>query len=181
MLLMHWDYAVDYFQSQPVRIEYSDSAGKLRTYTPDLWVKFHEQLAPGRKPILFEVKYRADLIAQASELKPKFRAARAYAKEQGGQFKVVTETEIRSPYLENVKFLWRYRDSRYHIEHQVKLTQTLEEMAVAPVSILLEATYRSETLRGEALWTLWCLVARQEIVFDMTQPVSMDTCVWLNR
>ena len=104
LLLVHWDHEVEWYQSQPVKIEYTDSQGKRRSYTPDLLVSYRtinnpDQPPKTRKPLLCEVKYREDFAKQWKVLKPKFRAARVYAKANGYEFRVVTEREIRTDYL----------------------------------------------------------------------------------
>jgi hypothetical protein len=181
MLLMFWSRLVDSFQSQPVCIEYRDSLGKRRNYTPDLLVTFHPQEQRQPKPLLIEVKYRKDLIANLAELKPKFRAARRFARERGWTFKIMTEVEIRTPYLDNVRFLWRYRDSHWTTTHYDRLRQTLREMEEAEVNTLLAAAYTSQSLRDEALWTLWAMVAIKVVKCDLTAPLTMNTRVWLDE
>jgi len=80
-----------------------------------------ESILP-RKNQLCEVKYRKDLALQWPKLKPKIRAARKYAKNEGWEFKIFTEKEIRTPYLENIRFLWSYRFSDFD-EHHYEVKQ----------------------------------------------------------
>lgn len=183
LLLAHWDYEVDWYQSQPVKIEFFDSEGKARTYTPDLLISYRTIKLRGkppktRKPLLCEVKYREDLIAQRPILKPKFRAARAYAKANGYEFRVLTELEIRTEYLKNVQFLWSYRFAYFHLHHYEMINFVLREMEETDPATLLMACYSSETLRGEALWTLWCMIARRWIQCDLHMPLTMQTRIW---
>ncbi|MCA3040714.1 MAG: TnsA endonuclease C-terminal domain-containing protein, partial [Rhodocyclaceae bacterium] len=123
--------------------------------------------------------YRADLIKDLAELKPKFRAARRYAKEKGWTFKIYTEREIRTPYLTNVQFLWRYRDTNCDPGHYRRLKLTLQEMEEAEVDTLLLAAYSSQAMRDEALWTLWSMVRARHIQCDLSVPLTMTTPVWL--
>ena len=85
MLLMEFDPDILSYEEQPVRIEYFSVDGQTRHYTPDILVTYRQtstsiMLKP---PLLVEIKYRRDLFERWQELKPKFRAARRYAKEQG--------------------------------------------------------------------------------------------------
>ena len=183
LLLVHWDQEVEWYQSQPVKIEYSDSQGNSRSYTPDLLVSYRAlkhsgQPATTRKPLLCEVKYRKDFAEQWSLLKPKFRAARAYAKSNGYEFRVMTEREIRTEYLKSIQFLWSYRFATFHQHHYEKLKAVLCEMEETDPSTLLNACYTSKTLRGEALWTLWCMIARGWIKCDLHKPLTMKTRIW---
>ncbi|OAI08125.1 MULTISPECIES: heteromeric transposase endonuclease subunit TnsA [Methylomonas] len=184
LLLVHWDCEVDWYQSQPVKIEYLDDQGKQRSYTPDLLVTYRSdydqsiQQQNPRRPLLCEVKYRGDLIKQKDQLKPKFKAARAYAKSQGYEFRVLTEREIRTDYLKNIQFLWSYRYADFHEHHYKKLKMVLDELGETTVSRLLEVSYSSKELKGEALWTLWCMISRLWVKCDLTIPLSMQSTIW---
>jgi hypothetical protein len=56
--------------------------------------------------------------------RPKFRAAQRYARQQGWRFRLVTERHMRTPYLENAKFLRPYRTLPMHEHHQRQLCST---------------------------------------------------------
>jgi TnsA-like endonuclease N terminal len=111
MKLVEFDPCVSHYVEQPVRIEFTDATGSPRTYTPDILVSYHPNQDPAQntKPLLVEIKYRKDLFKNWADLKPRFRAARRYAREQGWEFRIITEVEIRTPYLKNVLFLLGYR------------------------------------------------------------------------
>lgn len=183
LLLAHWDNEVEWYQSQPVRIDYVDALGNARNYTPDLLVSYKTIQHPGqststRKPLLCEVKYRKDFAENWKELKPKFRAALAYAKANSYEFRVFTEREIRTDYLKNIQFLWRYRIAPFHPDHHEKLMAVMSEMGESDPGALLDACYTTKILRGEALWTLWCMIARGELKCDLHNPLSMKTQIW---
>jgi len=92
------------FEAQPVTLRWHD-AERERRYTPDVLVYFKAQHGIEPTPLLREVKYRSDLREQWLDLKPTFRAAVRFARAQGWRFKLVTEAEIRTPYLENARFV----------------------------------------------------------------------------
>lgn len=184
LLLVHWDNEVEWYQSQPVRIDYFDSKNISRNYTPDLLISYRKKNSKevaDRKPLLSEVKYRADLAKDWKILKPKFKAARAYSKAKGYEFRIFTEKEIRTPYLKNIQFLWSYRFAHFHSHHYTKLYTTLEELGETDITTLLECCYRSQMRRDEALWTLWCMVASNWVKCDLTIPLKMNTRIWANH
>lgn len=178
LLLVHWDHEVDWYQSQPVKIKFKAPNGDSKTYTPDLLVSYRDNTE--RKPLLCEVKYREDLAFQWKELKPRFRAARQHAKEQGWEFAIFTEREIRTQYLQNIQFLWSYRFACFHDHHYDRLRLVMAELEECDPATLLEASYSSKTLRGEAMWTLWCMVARQWVKCDLNVPLTMKTRIWVD-
>jgi len=184
LLRTHWDYEVRWYQSQPLKLQYLDNKEVKRTYTPDLLIVYahnhdddEESILP-RKNQLCEVKYRKDLALQWPKLKPKIRAARKYAKNEGWEFKIFTEKEIRTPYLENIRFLWSYRFSDFDEHHYDKLMMGLDAGETTPYD-LLQKTYNSKILRGEAMWTLWCMIARLWVSCDLTQPFNMKSRIWV--
>jgi len=180
LLLVHYDYGVDWYQSQPLTIIYKDAQnGKKHKYTPDLLVMYRtDGRYKGRKPLLCEVKYREDFADQWKQLKPKIRAARVYARERNWEFKILTETEIRTPYLDNVKFLMNYRYSRFEEHHYDRLVKLLEDFGETTPRLLIQAAYTSENNQGEALWCLWVMVARGWIKCDLNRPLSMNAPIW---
>ncbi len=180
LLLVHFDYGVDSYETQPVTIEYLDpKSGKRRTYTPDLLVTYlTDHHGQPLKPRLYEVKYREDLAQHWKTLKPKFKAARAYAKEHGWVFQIMTDKEIRTPYLDNVKFLLRYRDTEPDESHTARLIKALDQLQETDPQTLIRAASPSEIEQGEALWALWAMVARGWIHCDLRSPLTMATRIW---
>jgi hypothetical protein len=106
MILNEFDDAVEKFEEQPVRVPYKVKKRNRRPYVPDLLVTYRS--APGarhKRPALYEVKTTGDLAKNKEKYRPKFAAARAFAKERGWDFRLATETLIRRQRLKNLKFL----------------------------------------------------------------------------
>lgn len=96
------------FTAQPLKIEFRGKSRAVEGYTPDGLIYFIEGSNP-RKPLLFEIKHREDFRKDWRKLMPKFKAAKKYCASVGWDFMVLTEKEIRTPYLTNVKFLWPFK------------------------------------------------------------------------
>src|SRR5260370_12304593 len=75
-------------EEQPLTIEYPDTDGKQRRYTPDLLVFYQRDIAltSDWRPLLAEVTYRSDLFKHWIQLKPKIRAAKVYSKKHNCDF-----------------------------------------------------------------------------------------------
>lgn len=176
-LLLDFDPAVARYEEQPVRIEYVDATGRRRTYIPDVLVYYHD--APGAssdtQPLLCEVKYRQDLFANLKEYKPKIRAGRTHARRRGWRFKIVTEREIRTPYLDNARFLRPYRRLEAGENDTRPLLDTLREMGEANPKEVLLAVQRDRIKRAELLPILWNLLADGHITADLSRPLTMST------
>lgn len=176
LVLLDFDPAVERYEEQPVRIEYRDARGRRRTYTPDVLVYFRQDAAaPGAllTPLLYEVKYREDLSENWREIKPKVRAARAYARGRGWRFRIITEREIRTPYLQSVKFLRQYRRLQPNDAERRLLLDRLREVGESDPESLLLTISPEPVRRAELLPTLWHLVAAGDIYADLDEPLTM--------
>jgi hypothetical protein len=183
LLLLDFDPDVEFFEEQPVKIVYHDAKGRRRTYTPDVLVRYHTDLLPARytKPLLGEVKYRDDLRQHWAEYRSKFRAAQRYARQQDWRFHLVTERQVRTPYLDNVKFLRLYRTLPVNDSYRTQLLSTLATLgATDPVS-LLTAVFQDRWQQAQLLPMLWQLVATRQISTDLNQPLTMQSCLWLQK
>lgn len=125
--LLAFDLNVERYETQPVRLYYDAENGGRLPYTPDALITYRRDIPSARDlpHLLVEVKYREEYRERYRELKRRFRAARQYARENGYRFCVLTEREIRTPYLENARFLgvlWKLV-SEFRI--QVDLTEKI--------------------------------------------------------
>lgn len=177
LLLLDFDPKVARYEEQPVRIEYADATGHRCTYTPDVLVYYHDGPAASAdtRPLLCEVKYRDDLFAKWKEYKPKFRAGRAHAREQGWRFQIVTEREVRTPYLDNAKFLRPYRSIEADENDMRLLLDTLRGMGEANPESVIAVIHQDRMRRAELLTVLWRLLADGQITADLSQPLTMLT------
>ena len=179
-LLLDFDPAVAYFEEQPVTITYQDPVGVNRRYTPDVLVHYIPTLRGQRdhRSVRYEIKYRDDLRTHWHEYRAKFKAARRYARSQGWVFRLITEREIRTPYLQNAKFLRQYRERRFDSgdRHQMlAILASRGEMEPEPLLALLSPD-RWE--RARLLPVLWHLIAIGEVGADLTVPLTMSSRIW---
>ncbi len=128
--------------------------------------------------MLCEVKYRADFWADWPAAKPRYRAARCYARESGMVFSILTEVEIRGPYLDNITFLRGYVDRPRDEGREEKLVHTLAALGEATPHALLLASYQSEENRMRALGPLWRLIAARRIEADLSITLTMQSAIW---
>lgn len=173
-LLLEFDRRVESFEEQPVTIPYHNPEGRLRRYIPDVLVRYRPEPTgqPGGPPTLCEVKYRGDLREHGAEYRPKFTAARHYARDRGWRFRVVTEREIRTPRLGNIRFLLRYRPMRVDDTDRDALLTALRAHGTATPDALLALACLNPLRHAEALATLWHLVATGQIGVDLDRLLT---------
>lgn len=174
--LLEFDINVDSYVEQPVTIQYNAN-GVMKKYTPDFLVKY---IDPLEAPILVEIKYREDIRNNWSTLKPKFKAAKEYAKQKGWQFKIYTENEIRGIYLDNAKFLLQFRKNP-KLPHEdfreiiLRILSSIKE--TTPDEVLLIA-FNDKYRQAELLPTLWFMVGSGLIGCNLFHKLTMKSCIW---
>ena len=156
--------------AQPVTIEFSVHA-RPRRYTPDFLVRWSEG-----DPELIEVKYQADLRTHGKRLRAGFIAARAWAREHGATFRVVTERSIRTPRLLNAKRLLPLRGATLNPEIALQACAVFLSHREPTLGELLAALSGD---RAAALGTLWRMIARGTLSVDPDVPIDFSSPIRL--
>lgn len=170
--LLQCSSEVERFHPQPVALSYVGGNGRKKRYVPDTLVYYRD----GQSPCLFEVKHVAELLKDRAEYRLRFRAARAYAREQGWRFSTVTERAIRGVVLDNITFLRQFLDPDREFDpaHLEFLRQNL----TAPTTPRTLLASLPLTRKGVLLPALWHLVATGEIQTDLGERLTMDSMIW---
>ena len=179
-LILEFDLNVRSYQEQPLRIEYVDSKGKIRSYIPDVLVKFRDDIEPAidMQPWLCEIKYKDDLERNHHKYKEKFEAARTYSEKQGWEFRIVDERDIRTTHLENVKFFMGYRNIQMNNDGTMLLDMLHQLRETDPASILAAMT-DNKWRRAEIMTQLWHLISVRMIGADLNIPFNMKSRIWV--
>jgi hypothetical protein len=180
MELVRFDLNIRRFTPQPLVIEYLDTLGKHRKYTPDGFIEYRRDILPAKDMphVLCEIKYRADFREKWKELLPKFRAAKHYCSNQGWEFRIYSESEIRTPYLKNVRFLWPFRNDLRDPEVADMFLLHLSELRESDPQALLYSLFRNRWKQAATLPDLWHLIATCQIGCDLTKPLTMKSRIW---
>ncbi|MCS4509969.1 TnsA endonuclease N-terminal domain-containing protein [Xylophilus ampelinus] len=182
MLLMDFDLAVDVYTPQPLTIRYQDRDGDWHRYTPDGLVEWRKDLKPhDPRPLLVEIKYREAFQGEWRVWRERMRAARRYAEERGWQFLVITERDIRNPFLDNVRFLLPYRRRPGPVQTDQWVLDKLTELIESTPQELIESLYQDKWNRAALIPVVWCLLAERRIGCDLTQPLTMQSTLWTLR
>ena len=171
------------FTWNPIELEYTDSWGKRRTYTPDALVEFR---VGSDMPafLLFELKYRAELRSSIDELRDRYYAAREYVSQFGGwSFQVRTEASVCKVLVSNTVFLSRYRSiplEDQDPDHPRLLLDELRARGRATPELLLTVCYGNFEDKARALPYLWAMIAQRIVMCDLRSPLNMQSLLWLN-
>lgn len=173
LTLLEFDPNVISFEVQPVMIEWNDDRGKRRTYTPDTLVHYIDHTI---KPTIFEVKPRNILKRKWADLRPKFKAAVHYAKQHELRFRIITDKEIRTTYLDNARFLLSFVRRGTQVEaHTDMLVDSLRAQGGSTPAQLISSIFKDQWRQAELLPTLWYLIGTRQIEIDLDQPLNMNT------
>lgn len=165
---------VSALQVQPFTLEY-EVEGQRRRYTPDVAVIWgHDAQA---RTVVYEVKPAEELRAGWARYRPRFVAATRYCRERGWRFKVVNERHIRTPRLENFRFLRRYLRLQPDLGVRLHLLSTLRTVGPTTIRGLLTAGYWSAENQARALPYLWKLIADFEVRVSLDEPLTMVTAI----
>lgn len=174
-LIFDFDKNVLSIQDQPIRIEYVETKeGKadIRSYTPDIYI----ERPAGYPNIIGEVKYYQDLRTDWERLKPKFKQAIKYARQQKDYTIFVLFTDrcpriANKDYIRNVHFLDDYND--YNSE-DYQIIKDLHEENIT-IKELLEMYSDDKIEQAQLVPSIWGLVKQQIIEVDLTQWLTMKT------
>jgi len=176
LILLDFDPMVQSFEVQPVTIHWTDPTRNNRSYTLDCLVHFEDE---HQKAILFEVKYRNEFWREWPQMRPKYRAAVHYGNLVQRRFRIVTEKEVRTQYLENARFLTpfvrREPESPALIERLIKVITELQQSTPNDLLATLSHDRMEQALFMPALWFL---IGTFKIGVDLWQPLNMKSKIW---
>jgi hypothetical protein len=111
-------------------------------------------------------------------LKPKFQAARRYAIERAWDFTIITDREIRTPYLKNITLLLECRKHPMDKASTKQLLEALTCFGETNPDALLRSISQDSLTRATMIPTLWQLVADYRIGTDLEEPLTMNCRIW---
>lgn len=152
--------------------------GVRRRYVPDVLV---EWLMPcgGHRTAVYEVKPSEELRANWGSYKPLFKQALRHCLSKGWSFKILSERDIRTPYLSNANFLRRYKVLKPQVLVGKQLIYTLKALGPTTPQALLAASYLYQETRLKALPELWRLISIGDIGVLLDEPLTMRSTIWL--
>jgi hypothetical protein len=176
LALLGFSPEVERFEVQPTKVEWRDANGKPCSYTPDVLIEFRPDLA--RPPWLCEVKYRADLAKDWGKLHPKFLRAIRHARQRRWRFRLITEKEIRTTYLANVRFLAPFKSRMISAADVDRVLAQLRSLGRTTPGDLMASLSSDAARQAEWLPALWHLMAYHRVCADLERGLAMDSEIW---
>ena len=190
-VLLRFNPLVASFETQPVTVEWRDGEGKIRRYTPDALAHYRKDLKESvdLATVLCEIK--PDLTEQSEsprrrkpprteneeENKLKWAAAERYAARQGWAFKVFRESEIRTPYLDNARFLLRYLERTGDSKHEPELLAWIAERESRTLDEWASFRGGSTQIRADIFPACYRLIAQRRVEVDLSIPLTLGSII----
>lgn len=178
-ICLDFDPAVKTILEQPFSIFYPADAGELR-YTPDMLAEYCLR-GGDSSVVVYEVKHLEDLREEWQKYRRRFSEAVRYCRQRGWRFKIVTERHIRTPYLQNAKFLRKYRAREEQALFKDQLLYSLKALGTTTPQALLAFSYLHDEKRMAALTELWRMVAKREVNVDLDELLTMHSPIWIGE
>jgi hypothetical protein len=191
-LFLRFNRLVASFEDQPVTLEWRDAKGKIRDYTPDVLVKYRTDLpeAADMIPVLCEVKpdlvegsksarrYKPPRKEDEEENKLKWAAAERYASNHGWGFKVYRENEIRTPYLDNARFLLRHMErGRPDPDLERRLLAALKSSGTLSLGDWAGTASSTIMERAQVLPACYWLIGTSQVDADLSTLLRLDSII----
>lgn len=190
-VLLRFNPFVASFEAQGETVEWRDSEQKIRRYTPDVLVRYRADLAESANwpPVLCEVKPDLNDKSESprrrkpprkeneEENKMKWAAAERYAAQKGWGFKVVRESEIRTPYLDNARFLLRALERTADSKHEPALLAWIVERSSSVLGEWASILGTTLEARAEVLPACYRLIALRKVEVDLSVPLTLQSVV----
>ncbi len=191
--LLRFDHKIERFEEQPITIEWKAENGDYRKYTPDALITYKQKKGSQDqpRPLLCEVKpdeqdknnkftrrHTPPRKEDEKENELKWKAAHLYASRHGWLFKVFRESDIRTPYLENARFLLRYLEHEPPSQFRERLLKSLEDRTLTLKEWVSEiAPTKEEQARifPECYW----LIATRTVHVDLNSPLTLHSPISL--
>jgi TnsA endonuclease N terminal/TnsA endonuclease C terminal len=179
MLLLQFDAMVDVYTPQPLTMSYRGNDGQMHRYTPDGLIEWRtDRPLYDSRPVLVEIKYREAFQGDWRRWRVLARAAQEYASDRGWLFRIYTEREIRTPVLENARFLQPYLRRTTAPEMEQWLIDSLRDVIESTPRDLITMLYRDKWNQASLIPVLWKLLAERRVGFDVTLPITMQSPIW---
>ncbi len=159
--------------TQPI-IDYVDTNGRPRQYTPDVFVELYPDAEGDLRYYMIEAKMADALRENWNDYQMAFDAARAWCADHHAHFRIVTEEEIRTPYLTNAKMLSEHLDLDPDDDALDVLWQ-LTDTRPTTVSAALSAMREAGLAEPKARTAIERAVANRFVACDLGLPFSDDT------
>jgi len=150
--------------------------GRSHIYHPDLELECDPSRVKAflfrKESVVVEVKYQSELDEKMAELAPKLAAAEAFCELHGRQFIVLTENDIRTPFLANAKRFRRYLRNDIDPSIYEVIQNLMTSQRASNIDDLLRMSASFLFAQHEVVDTLFAMIAKGFIEFQLDRVID---------
>ena len=176
LMVLDFDWRVRRIVEQPYTLRPTINGRRTR-YTPDVLADFDD--GGNAWTVVYEVKSIDEIREDWQLLRPRFKAALHDCRVRGWKFKLITERDLDTPYVNNLRFLRRYRHLPANPMHTQAIWLALTALGPTTPRALMEATWRDEDRRLAAIPYLWEMIGQRKIATVLADPLKMTSLIWM--
>lgn len=167
------------YTEQPFKV-YHNTGKKKTVYVPDFAV-YHNDIYT--KPLLVEIKYSQEIKDRQEYIRTKINVLKTFAKDNGFEFRLITERELSDTRTQNYRFLYGYRTLPENINEYIhyidKILGYLRQKLFATPQDIIDHISDDFFEKAMALTFVWHLVANGIIKTDLNQPLTNSSILTL--
>lgn len=179
-LLLEFDRSVVSYEEQPIALSYHYAKRDIR-YTPDALVHYKD---PNRIPCIFEIKYSEEVKEKKVFLKQKFEQIEEYLIQNDMEFKLFTELDIRTQFLENVKMIYGAISGSipgFEHERMEHIRRVVANEKILSISECMSKLSSNRYEQAVYIRHLWYLVFLGKVKIDMDTKITNNTMIGVSR
>lgn len=163
------------YEEQPVEIPHK-VGNRYAPFYPDCLITYQPE--SGKRPQLTDIKSTDDINANIGKFAIRRAIVSRYAKERGWDYAIYTEKEIRTVYLENIKFLYANARPPARLSEVIQLLKNTPG-AHYPLTVaeLISVLSPDENKQLEILPNIWHLIWAKKIHTDLQKKLTMSSIV----
>lgn len=171
------DNVIAYYEQPQIEIDFKN---RHSTYSLDCYIRRVKE--SGVKDTIIEVKYSNELEKNKEYFEEKFEATKVFAKEHDLEFDVFTELSYSKAYLENLDFLYRYKENPIEHKYEKEILDVLKETIKLTAFDLVQKITSNPKEYAIVSNKIWSLVSNGKLKSDLfTNELTMESLVELNN
>ncbi|XPV68808.1 MAG: TnsA endonuclease N-terminal domain-containing protein [Halarcobacter sp.] len=171
------DSVFAYYEQPQIEIDFKN---RHSTYSLDCYIRRVKE--SGVKDTIIEVKYSNELEKNKEYFEEKFEDTKVFAKEHDLEFDVFTELSYSKEYIENLDFLYRYKENPIEHKYEKEILDVLKDTTKLAAFDLVQKLTSNPKEYAIVSNNIWSLVSTGKLKTDLfANEFTMNSLVELNN
>lgn len=171
------DSALGYYEQPQIEIDFKN---RHSTYSLDCYIRRVKE--SGLRDTIVEVKYSNELEKNKEYFEEKFEATKVFTKENDLNFDIFTELSYSKTYIENLDFLYRYKENPIEHKYEKEILDILKDTTKLSAFDLVQQISTNPKEYAIISNNIWSLVSNGKLKSDLfNRELTMKSFVELNH